>query len=225
MLRQTILIVDDILVNLKNLKETLNGAFEVKLALSGKDALAVLETECIDAAVVSMTLHDVTSLELYRTIQEHPDFCTIPILFLTSAKAGEHLPQMIELGARDFLVTPYEKKALFVKLHNMLDRAELDQGAAFLIKKLNQIREACIEGDIDVVAKLIDGLQKTPLPSNVSVQLKRMTTFLHNKTFGKVMDTTDDLLKTLLSSQPKRYSEIRMMPANGSAAVEFANIG
>ncbi|WP_394404700.1 response regulator transcription factor [Streptococcus sp. 20-1249] len=117
-----ILIVDDTLEILDMIKESLTiaGFENILTAKNQTEALALLDSEQIELAVLDIMLPDGSGFEILRYIRQTSQ---LPVLFLSAISDIEKQYQGFELGADDYLVKPFRPKELELRIRSILRRA------------------------------------------------------------------------------------------------------
>lgn len=116
--------------------------FEVAWAATGQAALALLEQQHFDLAVLDVGLPDINGFELFRQISPQ-----LPVIFLT-ARSGE-IDRIVglELGADDYIAKPFSPRELCARVRTVLRRLQKQQTVspppiAKLLTQTFQIDEA-----------------------------------------------------------------------------------
>lgn len=106
--RGKILVADADSNNARVLATILKDEYDVLIAGSGRDALAMVEAhgEELDTVIVDMLLPDMDGLEFMRKIHEQENGYTIPLIAMSSALTLEK--DILRLGASQFLQKPLE---------------------------------------------------------------------------------------------------------------------
>jgi putative two-component system response regulator len=118
--RKVVLVVDDSSANLQLCKGLLSGEYNIRLAKSGKMALAALERIRPDVILLDIEMPDMTGFEVMNEIRENLDLKDIPVVFVTSHASEKLIVKAIEQGAVDYLVKPFTSDLLFSKIKNAL---------------------------------------------------------------------------------------------------------
>jgi DNA-binding NtrC family response regulator len=107
---------------------TLNG-FQVTLARTGQEALAVAERTEVDAILSDVYMPDGGGLDLVRALRSgHPN---MPIVLMTAQGSVEAAVEAVAAGASDFIGKPFEITAVVELLRRYLDaRREAEDAAA-----------------------------------------------------------------------------------------------
>lgn len=119
--RATILVVDDIPINLHLLDRILSPrGYAVRLATNGKLALESVKTEPPDLILLDIMMPIMDGYEVCFQLKKNPETRNIPVIFL-SAK-GEFFDKMkaFDLGAVDYITKPFSPKAVAARIDRQL---------------------------------------------------------------------------------------------------------
>jgi DNA-binding NtrC family response regulator len=134
-----ILVVDDVPANLDVLIESLEAAnYVVLVATSGGNALAVAEREGPDLILLDVAMPEMDGLETCRRLQERPATRGIPVIFLTALGDMEQIAAAFEAGAVDYVVKPFRREEVMVRICSHLERAFLARELAERNSELSQ---------------------------------------------------------------------------------------
>jgi CheY-like chemotaxis protein len=114
--KRSILAVDDMPVNLRSLKAVLEPYFDIHLAKSCEIAFSVLERAGIDLILLDIEMPDMSGLEFIEILKKMPEKKDIPVIFVSSHDSPEVAANVIRLGAKDYVMKPYELKVLLQKI-------------------------------------------------------------------------------------------------------------
>src|SRR5262245_9305807 len=115
-----VLVVDDILANVKLLEARLSAEyFDVLTAYSGPEALAVLENERIDVVLLDVMMPAMDGFEVCRRIKSSPKTMHVPVVMVTALDQTADKVQGLEAGADDFLSKPVDEIALVTRVKNL----------------------------------------------------------------------------------------------------------
>ncbi len=93
--------------------------YKTEIAVDGEQALAISRTFNPDLVVLDLGLPRLDGTEVARRLREQGD---VPILMLTARDAVESKVEGFEAGADDYLVKPFERDELLVRLRALLRR-------------------------------------------------------------------------------------------------------
>ena len=115
-----LLIVDDDPVLRRTLSVNLRAdGYDVLVASSGREALALLEEKLPNLAVVDLMLPDMHGFELCRRMKKSFD---LPVLMLTGVDAEDSRVSGLELYAEDYVVKPFSYRELAARIGRILKR-------------------------------------------------------------------------------------------------------
>ena len=115
-----VLVVDDILANLKLLEARLSAEyFDVFTARSGQEALELLDAERIDVVLLDVMMPGLDGFEVCRRIKRSPKTMHVPVVMVTALDQSSDKVQGLEAGADDFLTKPVDEIALITRVKNL----------------------------------------------------------------------------------------------------------
>jgi two-component system, cell cycle response regulator len=115
-----VLVVDDILANVKLLEARLSAEyFEVLTAYSGPEALDVCSRERIDVVLLDVMMPGMDGFEVCRRLKANPKTHHIPVIMVTALDQPSDRVQGLENGADDFLTKPVDDIALVTRVKNL----------------------------------------------------------------------------------------------------------
>ncbi|MBN8827482.1 MAG: PleD family two-component system response regulator [Sphingobacteriia bacterium] len=117
----TVLVVDDLLPNIKLLEAKLNADYYMVLtAKSGREALSVLETNQVDIILLDVMMPEMDGFETCRAIKTNPKFANIPVIMVTALSEVEDRVMGLKSGADDFLTKPINDVILMARIKSLL---------------------------------------------------------------------------------------------------------
>lgn len=115
-----VLVVDDILANLKLLEARLQAEyFEVLTASSGQQALDILARESVDVVLLDVMMPGMDGFETCRRIKGSHTTHHIPVVMVTALDQPSDKVLGLESGADDFLTKPVDEIALVTRVRNL----------------------------------------------------------------------------------------------------------
>ena len=153
--KPTILCVDDTPANLYLLVELLKGAYRVKTATAGAQALQVAAASPPDLILLDVMMPGMDGYEVCRRLKADSATCDIPILFLTAKTQVEDEAHGLNLGAADYIHKPIRPPILLARVRHQLkikhyndllqDRNHwLEEEVSRRITQLHRMQEATI---------------------------------------------------------------------------------
>ncbi len=115
-----VLVVDDILANVKLLDARLSAEyFEVLTAYSGREALDILARERVDVVLLDVMMPGMDGFEVCRLLKSDPKSPAHSGVMVTALDQPSDKVQGLEAGADDFLTKPVDDIALITRVKNL----------------------------------------------------------------------------------------------------------
>ena len=119
-----IFIVDDNLNNLQIIARILKEAgYKISLAENGKSALTQLEKHLPDLILLDVMMPEMDGYEMCRLMKQDDRYKDIPVIFLTAKNQTEDLMEGFNAGGVDYIVKPFQKDELLIRVENHLELA------------------------------------------------------------------------------------------------------
>src|SRR3990170_8817008 len=115
-----VLVVDDILANVKLLEARLSAEyFDVLTACSGKEALEICERERVDVVLLDVMMPGMDGYETCRQLKANPKTHHIPVVLVTALDQPSDKVRGLRGGADDFLTKPVDELAPITRVKNL----------------------------------------------------------------------------------------------------------
>jgi two-component system cell cycle response regulator len=116
-----VLVVDDILPNVKLLEAKLSGEyFDVLTATSGAEGIHKAETQSPDIILLDVMMPGMDGFETCQRIKSNPATAHIPIVMVTALTDATDRVRGLESGADDFLSKPVNDVALMARVRSLV---------------------------------------------------------------------------------------------------------
>jgi two-component system cell cycle response regulator len=139
-----ILVVDDVPANLRLLEAKLRAEyFEVALASSGPEALALVPTWWPDVVLLDVMMPGMDGFEVCRRLKAQPETAHVPVVMVTALTDRTERVRGLEAGADDFISKPVDTALLFARLKALL---RVKQAVDAWRMRAETARELGIEG-------------------------------------------------------------------------------
>ena len=154
-----ILIVDDMVINLDILVETLGADFDVCVALDGKSALQICAEHCPDLILLDIMMPGMDGYELCRRLKEDRRTCEIPVIFITALIDEDDESRGLGLGAVDYITKPFNPFLVRARVSNHIKlkyyRDNLNTIIAEKVRELQAMQDSTVKG-MAIVAEYRD---------------------------------------------------------------------
>lgn len=117
--RKHVLIVDDMIVNLKAAEGILNELYRVSAARSATQALSFLKRKRPDLILMDIDMPEMNGIDLAKKIKSEFD-STIPIIFVSSLSNRDVILRSKEAHAEDYVLKPYRALYLLDRVSRVL---------------------------------------------------------------------------------------------------------
>ena len=116
-----ILVVDDILPNVKLLEAKLkNEYYNVLTASGGQEALDIIKHEKPDLVLLDVMMPEMDGFEVCRRIKASPETEHIPVVMVTALTDASDRVNGLQAGADDFLTKPLDDVALMARVRSLI---------------------------------------------------------------------------------------------------------
>src|SRR5437016_11854080 len=179
--RGIILMADDNEVNRELLSELLSAeGYQVFDAADGQQALARINGDSIDLALLDVVMPGPTGFEVCQEMKSNPETRLIPVVLLTGLNSDADRIHGIMCGADDFLNKPVNKHELLARVHSLLrlkqftDELDNAESVLFSLALSIEAKDPYTEGHCDRLSKYSVALgQKLGLAQDLHVALRR----------------------------------------------------
>jgi putative two-component system response regulator len=120
--KKIILVVDDAEANLQIIKNTLNDdSLGLRLAKSGSMGLMVLDRIVPDLILLDIEMPGMSGFDFMQAVRAKPQTKDVPVIFVTSHASKEFVIEAHEIGAKDYIVKPFDPELLRRKVRKALE--------------------------------------------------------------------------------------------------------
>jgi putative two-component system response regulator len=178
---EIVLVADDDEANRELLSTLLSAeGYQVVCVADGQQALARLDSDSIDLALLDVVMPRPTGFELCQAMKSKPETRLIPVILLTSLNSDHDRIHGIMCGADDFLNKPVNKHELLARVHSLLrlkhftDELDNAESVLFSLALTIEAKDPYTEGHCDRLSKYSVALgEKLDLSQDVRVALRR----------------------------------------------------
>lgn len=147
--KQKILIVDDTPANITLLGRFLSEHYELVIAINGKDAIRIAQTEPLpDLILLDIMMPGIDGYEVCSILKESVISNKIPIIFVTAKGENEDEAKGFEVGGVDYITKPISP--LIVRARVKTHLALYDQNRVLEQKVIERTRELVHTQDVTI---------------------------------------------------------------------------
>jgi len=120
--RSRILVIDDAHFNQVLFSKALGTEFDIQLASSGMEGLAMAEASPPDLILLDVRMPEIDGFETCRRLKAHSELQDIPVIFVTGEVDPVSEVKGLALGAVDYVHKPFKIAITTQRIRNLLDR-------------------------------------------------------------------------------------------------------
>lgn len=117
----TILIVDDLRMNVEMLSRILIEEHTVAAAVSGENAIKLMKRMPPDLVLLDVSMPGIGGFDVLKFMKEQPELSNIPVIFVTGANDDNSEEKGLLLGAVDYIKKPYNADVIRIKVKTHLE--------------------------------------------------------------------------------------------------------
>jgi putative two-component system response regulator len=117
----TILVVDDMDINVMMLEEILKDDYNITTANNGKDALDKLRTSAVlpKLILLDVMMPEMNGRQMFEIMKADATFRRIPVIFITAENDSES--ELLAAGAVDFINKPFLPEIVQLRVRNQIE--------------------------------------------------------------------------------------------------------
>ena len=119
--KQTVLVVDDAISNIKMLGEILRADCDIVFATNGKAALQQATRVLPDLILLDVVMPDMDGHQVCQPLKQNPATSHIPVIFITALDSIEDEEKGLEVGAIDYIAKPFHPPIVTMRVRNHLE--------------------------------------------------------------------------------------------------------
>ncbi|MBF0383826.1 MAG: response regulator [Magnetococcales bacterium] len=179
--KHNILIVDDLVSNIKTLAETLRKEHNIFVATSGKDALALVDNESIDLILLDIVMPEMDGYEVCKSLKKTDVGKKIPVIFVTVLSESLDEVRALDAGAVDFITKPVHAPSVRAKVANHLAMVDMLKTiekqniqileVAHAKEEMNHITQTDLRKPLERIVSLTNQLTWTTNPTDEQINL------------------------------------------------------
>jgi len=121
--RDTIVMVDDDIINLTVARNNLAGRYNIATVPSGTKLFQILEKVTPDLILLDIEMPEMDGYEVLKVLKNKEQTAHIPVVFLTATIDPENELEGLRLGAVDYITKPFVQGSLIrrIDLHILFE--------------------------------------------------------------------------------------------------------
>lgn len=119
----TILVIDDDETILEIIQQSLKtNGFKTLTAQSGQEGLRIAAENKPDAIILDWMMPEMNGNEVLKTLKNDNALKDIPVMMLTAKDEINNISESLTLGAKEYIVKPFDLENMILRLRNMITR-------------------------------------------------------------------------------------------------------
>ena len=123
--RAKVVVIDDTPNNLLALGASLSNDFEMFMAITGEDGLALVEQHQPDIVLLDIMMPGMDGFEVCRRLKANDRLKNIPVVMVTALTDARNEEKGLQLGAADFITKPIVISTARQRIYNLIEREQL----------------------------------------------------------------------------------------------------
>ncbi|MGN0385975.1 MAG: response regulator [Lachnospiraceae bacterium] len=115
-----ILVVDDNMLVLRNVRRLLEKKYQVSIAKSGEQAISLMEKIKMDLVLLDYEMPGWDGKKTLEAMRQNPDLAEIPVVFLTGISERDHIMKVLLLNPAGYLLKPTNQEKLIETIESVL---------------------------------------------------------------------------------------------------------
>ena len=146
-----ILIVDDLLANLKVLVNILkNQDYKIRKVTNGQSAIKAVKKELPDLILLDIKMPDMDGYEVCQKLKSDRETQDIPIIFISALSDVFDKVKAFEVGGIDYITKPFQQEEVLARIKNQLTI----QNQKRLLQKEKALISSILTNSLDGIAAL-----------------------------------------------------------------------
>lgn len=144
----SILIVDDVPMNIKLLGELLRDRYEIIFANNGRKAVELAQERKPDLILMDVIMPEMDGLTACQLMKSQASTADIPIIFITARSQGDDIIHGFEAGGQDYIAKPFNTQELYARVQSHIELKKSREAAAAYaaqLEKKNQELSSLLE--------------------------------------------------------------------------------
>ena len=156
--RDKILVVDDVEINRMILSDMLDEEYDVIEAENGEEALDILFNQKVlpTAVLLDIIMPGKDGFEVLEEIKAHSETEKIPVLFITAADSNTNESRGLKAGAADYVSKPFNPDVVKTRLDNHINLTRYQTELEALVEKKTSEVTKTYEQTLEVLATIIE---------------------------------------------------------------------
>lgn len=202
-MKKTILMIDDVKLNLATARAVLQDEYILFEALSAEEGFEILEDTIPDLILLDIVMPEMDGYEMIQKLKASRRLRKIPVIFLTAETDPKSEVKGFDLGAVDFIVKPFVDVVMKRRIATQLELSAYQQSLEKLVEQKveeNEKLQHMLSAGFAELVESRDGVTGGHV-KNTSIYFEAFVRYLKNVPKYKE-EVTDEFIKLSIRSAP-----------------------
>ena len=202
-MKKTILMIDDVKLNLATARAVLQDEYILFEALSAEEGFEILENTIPDLILLDIVMPEMDGYEMIQKLKASRRLRKIPVIFLTAETDPKSEVKGFDLGAVDFIVKPFVDVVMKRRIATQLELSAYQQSLEELVEQKveeNEKLQHMLSAGFAELVESRDGVTGGHV-KNTSIYFEAFVKYLRDVPKYKE-EVTDEFIKLSIRSAP-----------------------
>lgn len=133
--KKSILMIDDVKLNLASARDVLKDEYVLYEAVSAQEGFAILEHTLPDLILLDINMPEMNGYEMICKLKESRRLRSIPVIFLTGETEASSEIRGFDLGAVDFITKPFVAPVMKRRIKTQLELSSYEHSLEELVEQ------------------------------------------------------------------------------------------
>jgi putative two-component system response regulator len=152
----TVLVVDDVEMNVLILEEILKHDYHILSAGNGRQALDLIRTAAVLPKIILLDIEmpEMTGREMFEILKSDETFKRIPVIFITAENDSES--ELLAAGAVDFISKPFLPEVVKLRVKNQIELKNYSDSLEEMVAEKTAEATATLDNALQGLANVIE---------------------------------------------------------------------
>ena len=145
--KKSILMIDDVKLNLATAKDVLQNEYILYEASSAQEGFDILNKHIPDLILMDLVMPEMDGYEMIEILKSTRRFMGIPVIILTAHTDSENEVKALELGAADFITKPFVPAVMKRRIETQIELSSYQHSLEKLVQeKVEEVEKLLHQG-------------------------------------------------------------------------------
>ena len=160
--KKSILMIDDVKLNLATAKDVLQNEYILYEASSAQEGFDILNKHIPDLILMDLVMPEMDGYEMIEILKSTRRFMGIPVIILTAHTDSENEVKALELGAADFITKPFVPAVMKRRIETQIELSSYQHSLEKLVQeKVEEVEKLQDALSVGFAAEFLERLFKS----------------------------------------------------------------